>query len=270
MGRSNIEYCDMVWNPVTGCTPISAGCDNCWAQAYLRRFGSPIGVTLLKSCLDEPLHWRKPQTVFVCSHGDLFHEDVPFEFIDRIGNMIGTVPEHTYLFLTKRPDRMLEYFDDHCVGELPSNVWLGVSVEDQKTADERIPILLQIPAAHHGVSIEPMLGPVDLVDTMNGKRYLGDFICHECEDHPGTFECQCCVFDTEVSQVQKGLDWVVVGCESGQNRRPFEEDWVRKVRDDCHVAGVRFMYKQGDQDGKVVKLPLLDGVLHDDRPGKGC
>ena len=269
MGRSNIEYLEWDITCVEGCTPISAGCANCYAQDYLRRFKKPMSVTLHPDRLERDMakltRIREPQVVGIAFTGDLFHEDVPFEFIDRVGNAIGHIPQHIYLFLTKRADRMLEYFDQHCVGELPGNIWPMVSVEDQKSADNRIPFLLQIAAAHRGVSIEPMLGPVELnrIEQMvgGGARFCTSAL-HGFQQSPEERR-------VIPSWAGRSLDWVVVGCESGKNRRPFDEDWVRTIRDQC-CSRVPFMYKQGRQNGRVVKLPLLDGVRHTDGPGKLC
>ena len=229
---TKIEWCEETWNPVTGCTAVSAGCEHCYAKRMANRLrgrygypqDEPFKVTLHPGRLDKPLHWKKPRHIFVCSMGDLFHRDVPFEFIDRVWTIMLRSPDHTFLVLTKRPERMMEfweelgcYYDD---GVLP-NLWLGVSVENQKTADERIPILLQIPAAVRFVSVEPMLGPVDLID------HLPDW------DMPG-----------DSPEYTTGLDWVICGGESGPGARPMHPDWARQLRDDCVAAGVPFFFKQ--------------------------
>jgi protein gp37 len=200
--------------------------------------------------LDKPLHWRKPCKIFVCSMGDLFHQAVPTEFIYKVFDVMKSCPQHTFLVLTKRPQRMSpEPKDGICI--IFKNIWLGVSVENQKRADERIPILLQIPAAKRFVSIEPMLG---LVDLERGRYFLTE---------PGP-----------------RLDWVILGGESGPKARPMNPDWVRSVRDQCKAAGVPFFFKQwgewypcidrdtGEQREDMVRLGkkkagcLLDGAEH--------
>jgi len=199
MSTTKIEWATKSWNPVTGCSPISEGCANCYAKRMSARLSGrygypkdePFRVTFHPDKLDEPTHWRKPQKVFVCSMGDLFHEDVTDEALLQIFNIMREANRHTYMLLTKRPARMKDFcsrlrFDhngygkvfltkatDDCINNssLPLMpllrwVWLGVTAENQRTADERIPILLQIPAAVRFVSCEPMLSRIDLV------RYL--------------------------------------------------------------------------------------------------
>ena len=199
MSTTNIEWADRVWNPVTGCTKVSPGCKHCYAEGVAHRFwatqypaveietGGPAGtmsrarkftdVMTHPDRLLEPLSWRKPARVFVNSMSDLFHEDVPDDFIDAVWGTMAKCPQHTFQILTKRADRMKAYFDKVVAdgralfGEgryVPrSNVWLGVSVEDQQRADERIPLLLQTPAAVRFISAEPLLGPVLLDNGCN-------------------------------------------------------------------------------------------------------
>lgn len=331
MNDTEIQWADKTWNPVTGCTAVSAGCKNCWAPKLMKRFAAnwifksetraryaasfdpKLGpVSLWPERLNQPLKWRKPQTVFVVSQGDLFHDDVPFEFILRVFSVMRRLrdlrlPAHRFLVLTKRPARMAEFvewyrryiFGEHYVGAtLGQNVWLGVSVEDQKTADERIPILLSIPAAHRWLSIEPMLEAIHLEHGYAG--YLSGWEAeqghgHDCDPETGCDGSVC----PELYQVQTpSIDWVVCGGESGSGARPMHPDWARKVRDDCKAAGVPFMFKQwgewfphpyGDweEDHKrnvegvsmwrhrrLAKVSgedehrLLDGVVHDGRPGQ--
>ena len=189
---SRIEWTDATWSPVTGCTPISEGCENCYARRMAKRLrgrcgyptDEPFKVTLHPERLEEPLKWKKPRRVFVCSMGDLFHEDVPDEFIYEIWDVMVQSKQHTFLVLTKRPDRMKSFIEkvmcnrmDYALtfGGTPEgkkarkwaqkpvqNVWLGVTAENQEQADKRIPILLQIPATVRFVSVEPMLGPIRL------------------------------------------------------------------------------------------------------------
>lgn len=268
MGNTKIEWADKVWNPATGCTPVSEGCDNCYARRmHERRLWSnePFSkVTLHLERFEEPLHWHKPRRIFVCSMGDLFHEAVPDEFISHVFAVIWDTPRHTYLILTKRRERMQRLLGStqfwrsvrgwlkgnlkHCYRDLAirdtvetlPNVWLGVSCEDQKTADERIPLLLQTPAAIRFVSIEPMLGPVDLNKLPNlppcsseCPRFARD--CHETERW-------ICAQQQQLSNHK--LDLVIVGGETGPKARPMHPGWVRSVRDQCQAAHVPFFFKQ--------------------------
>lgn len=252
----------LTWNPVTGCTPISEGCRNCYAQRMSKRLAGrcgypadePFKVTLHPDRFDEPLKWKKPRRVFVCSMGDLFHEDVPDEFIYEIWDVMVQSKQHTFLVLTKRPDRMKSFIEkvmcnrmDYALtfGGTPEgkkarkwaqkpvqNVWLGVTAENQQRADERIPILLQIPAAVRFVSVEPMLGPVDLIS----NDYLGGCInCEVCLDNPETF----------INRAQdRKIDWVICGGETGPGARPMHPDWVRSLVLQCKNAGVPIFVKQ--------------------------
>ncbi len=159
MSDTKIEWATKVWNPVTGCSKVSAGCKNCYAETNAKRFWGKRKFTDVQCHEDrlmDPLHWKKPQRIFVNSMSDLFHPDVPFEFIYRVYHFMMGIPRHTYMILTKRPERAIEFFEwwtkpNRPMGVQPiweyKNIWLGVSVEDQKTADERIPLLLQTPAA---------------------------------------------------------------------------------------------------------------------------
>lgn len=195
MGKTKIEWTEYSWNPVTGCTPASEGCQNCYAKRMATRLkgrygypeDEPFKVTLHPEKLKEPLKWKKPRRVFVCSMGDLFHEQVPDEYIAKVWEVMSNASQHTFLVLTKRPQRMKDflarlgwYIHDRDGYPMEAvldeggkytlkNVWLGVTAENQQRADERIPILLQIPAAVRFVSIEPMLGPVVIID---GKRNM--------------------------------------------------------------------------------------------------
>lgn len=279
---SKIEWTEVTWNPLRGCTRVSAGCDNCYAEGIAARFsgvGRPFEgvakmvhgrphwtgkIKLVPEKLAEPLGWKKPRTVFVNSMSDLFHEAVPDEFIDQVFAVMALTPQHTYQILTKRPERMGEYLKAHwSVGsELPPerlaqftlmatgtpcasaaldevrvplpNVWLGVSVEDQATADGRIPRLLATPAAIRFVSYEPALGPVD----------FGRWTCPFCEGtgkrmgFPGEPEGSCFACNSNT------LDWIICGGESGAGARPMDPDWARGVRDACAAAGVAFFFKQ--------------------------
>jgi len=265
---TKIEWAEETWNPVTGCTPVSAGCDNCYARRMAIRLrgrcgysaDDPFKVTLHPDRLEQPLRWWKPRRVFVCSMGDLFHGDVPEEFIDEIFAIMALCPQHTFIVLTKRPERIrgymqppppfyttrlgpvMEHMEEHgylsrddaiaiappgsILPEDPPwplpNVWLGVTAENQEAADERIPILLEIPAAVRFVSVEPMLGPVAL-----------DAFCAPSDGYA-----------QRIKVLIDGIDWVICGGESGPSARPMHPDWARSLRDQCQSAGVPFFFKQ--------------------------
>jgi protein gp37 len=264
---TKIEWCDETINPIRTadggyhCTKVSEGCQNCYAERMNKRFGNgkpfdhtPTEFVLDEKQLDKPLHWKKPRMIFVCSMGDLFHEDVPHSAIQKVLYRVRMAKQHTFLILTKRPDRMRAFFMQYYVQGFIPNLWLGVTAENQKRADERIPILLQIPAAVRFVSVEPMLGPVDLLS----NDYLGGCInCEVCLDNPGT--CVNC------AQNRK-LDWIICGCETGRGARPTNIEWIRGLKNQCVAAGVPFFLKQMEVNGKVVKMPELDGQRLEGRP----
>jgi len=238
---THIEWADEVWSPVTGCTKISPGCKHCYAERMAKRlrgrFGypkdEPFQVTLHPERLIGPKKWKKPRMVFVCSMGDLFHEDVPFDFIHQVFNVMADCRGigHTFLVLTKRPKRMLRFFkSEDRLYIPPKNVWLGVTAENQEQADKRIPILLQIPAKVRFVSVEPMLGPIDL---LTDKYHWLEF-----------------------DGIYPGLDWVICGGESGPVARPMNPDQARELRDQCKAAGVPFFMKQIDK-----RTPIPDDLM---------
>ena len=269
---TKIEWADEVWNPVTGCSPVSEGCRNCYtrrmAQRLKGRFGypadDPFRVTFHPDRLDQPLKWRKPRRVFVCSMGDLFHPDVHEEWIADVWLAMGELygadgqilpvedrPGHTYLVLTKRPERALDFLSRRYPdGWERKNVWVGVTAESQEEADRRIPVLLQIPAARRFVSLEPMLAPVEL-DRKYVKRWNSQIQANE------------------MSWMLQDLNWVIAGCESGPKRRQMDLNWVRSIRDQCQAVEIPFFLKQMEVDGKVVKMPELDGKVWDEVPGEG-
>lgn len=253
--KTRIEWTDATWNPVTGCTKVSEGCDHCYAETIAHRFAGtaayPNGfdVTLRPERLDQPLRWRRPRRIFVNSMSDLFHKDVPDEYIARVFAVMALAPQHTFQVLTKRPGRMRSLFTSvdfwRTVGYIcddagnpdvapdrlhpAPNVWLGVSVENQKWADVRIPELLATPAAVRFLSCEPLLGPVDLAPWLwEGVKQPTDY---------GTGV----EYDVAPSYA---LDWVIVGGESGAGARPMHPAWARSLRDQCTAAGVPFLFKQ--------------------------
>jgi protein gp37 len=328
--HSAIEWTDATWNPLRGCSRVSAGCQHCYAERVAARFSGPGmpyeglihtstkgwngKVQLVPEVLGQPWHWVKPRRIFVNSMSDLFHESVPFEYIAAVFWVMSHTTRHTYQVLTKRPARMLEFFrwvadyedgnfQDDRIGDVASknfaiqalgwtpahggrggydncgpgwpykNVWLGVSVENQETADERIPLLLQCPAAVRWLSCEPLLGHVDLCE-MFGMWWNQRLASWEVTE-------------------SRPIDWLVAGGESGPAARPMRPDWARSLRDQCASAGVPFFFKQwgewapaediaselqehydvlGRTDGKSVRIGkkaagrLLDGVEHNAYP----
>jgi protein gp37 len=270
--KGGISWTDQTWSPVTGCTKISAGCAHCYAERMHNRFNKikPFNeITLHPDRLDQPLHWKKPRMVFVCSVSDLFHEGVPDEFIDKVFAIMALCPQHTFQCLSKRPLRMLKYFNPtsgdplftrindaawdvtgktgfalyptHKHGMVPDrrwppvNCWLGCTAENQALADERIPLLLKTPAAVHFVSCEPLLENINL--------RIGYYRC-SCgawERHGNIHQiCPDCGKQWIANQK---LDLAIVGGESGPGARPCHPDWVRSLRDQCVSAGVPFHFK---------------------------
>lgn len=314
--NSKIEWTDATWNVVAGCTKCSPGCLNCYAERMalrlawmecksLKRKPKYINVVTAdvhtrgwtgqifcdKPALDQPLHWRKPKRIFVCSMSDLFHEKVPFEFILKIFGISMVTPWHTYLILTKRIARVLLFFEwwrnkqreRRClygkeasaleaVKNLPAdyekanqywldnfdqsdrgkldypipypqpNIHLGVSISNQAEADEKIPILLQIPAAVRWLSIEPMLETIDINKWIWGNK---------CPDP----QCGDSTWDHYCQLGEQLLHWVVVGCESGPKCRPCKLAWIESVIVQCIEANVPVFVKQINQGGKVIKMP---------------
>jgi protein gp37 len=214
--KSAIEWTDATWNPVTGCTKISAGCDNCYAARFAERWrGTPghpfeagFDLTLRPNRLEQPLRWEKPRRIFVNSMSDLFHKDVPTYFIDDVFGIMDRAHWHQFQVLTKRPEIMQrhmeqQYGSSHVV---PPNIWLGVSVEEAKVK-RRIDVLRMTPARVRFLSIEPLIGPLGELDLA-------------------------------------GIHWVIVGGESGPGARPIHPDWVREIRDQCIAQNVPFFFKQ--------------------------
>jgi protein gp37 len=247
---SEIQWTDVTWNPVRGCSRVSEGCRNCYAERIASRFsghGKPFDgfafsvpthgwtgrVELVPEKLDEPLHWKKPRRVFVNSMSDLFHEKLEDWAITRIFDRMGEATQHTFQVLTKRPGRMLEYMKGFGPSVALHNVWLGVSVEDQKTADERIPLLLQTPAAVRFVSYEPALGPVSFRWMSAWPENAPQAALKPYKDGP-----------TNHLDGLRRLDWLIVGGESGPGARPFDLAWARSTIAQCKAAGVPVFVKQ--------------------------
>ncbi len=242
MANSKIEWTENTWNPVTGCTKTSQGCAHCYAEVMSRRlkamgkkkYSNGFKVTLHEECLIEPFTWKQPYTIFVCSMSDLFHEEVPFAFIDKVIDVICKTPQHRYQLLTKRAERMAEYFSTRLI---PQNVWLGVTVEcrDSKV---RIDHLRKLDASIKFLSCEPLvedLGNLDL----------------------------------------RGIDWIIVGGESGPQARPMLLDWVVNIKQQVEQHGAAFFFKQwgtwgsdGIKRNKHANGKLLFGEVIQQMPEK--
>lgn len=244
MATSRIEWTDATWNPVTGCDRISTGCDNCYALTLANRLkamgaakyqadGNPqtsgpgFAVQTHPASLKEPYRWRSPRTVFVNSMSDLFHAQVPTAFIAEVFRVMADTPQHTYQVLTKRPMRVRRM-----AGELPwpENVWLGVSVENERVL-HRVEHLRDVPAAVRFLSCEPLLGP------LTNLRL-------------------------------DGVGWVIVGGESGSRARPMDPDWATDIRDRCQAASVPFFFKQWGGRTPKANGRQLDGQLWDEMPSR--
>lgn len=238
------------WNPIKmRCTPVSEGCQNCYSKRILSRNlpgmnypakGEPPRLDF--QAWSQPLHWRKPRRVFVMSMGDLFHEDVDWNSQFKVFQMMVLNPKHTFIILTKRPQIMLRQMADiwfhmgrNALGRGPlplPNVWLGVTAENQRTADERIPILLKIPAAVRFVSVEPMLGPVDLCHVQTDMVEINTLT----GDHG--------VYRPHQGKSDNHLNWIICGGETGPGARWMNALWATDLRDQCKDAGVPFFFKQ--------------------------
>lgn len=294
MSSTGIEWTDATWNPVTGCDKISPGCKHCYAEGVANRFwakqyppvptiasGEPDGrdrrftdVMTHEDRLDQPLRWKTPKKVFVNSMSDLFHEDVPDEFIDKVFAVMALAPKHTFQILTKRADRMRAYFERGPMGAMMAedvllqkiagagtmghgwplpNIWLGVSVENQEYADKRIPLLLQTPAAKRFVSYEPALGPVDFDSTHESDPCESSFLGGIAGER--IYDGQACA-----------VDWVIVGGESGPGARAFDIAWARSVVQQCKAAGVACFVKQLGSNAQEYLTPQQS--LSDEPTGK--
>lgn len=308
--NSKIEWTDATWNPVRGCSRVSAGCEHCYAERIAARFdgpGKPFEglihkttqgwngkIKLVPEVLGQPWRWTRGRHIFVNSMSDLFHENVPFEYIAAVFFVMSVTTRHTYQILTKRPARMLEFFrwvadgegvwEDDRIGDIALanadikalgwepvtakrggydncgpgwpyvNVWIGVSVESQAAADERIPLLLQCPAAVRFLSCEPLLGRIDLCE------HLGMW----WNQTMGCFESIGPQFNRH-RDGRPNIGWVIAGGESGPGARPMRPDWARSLRDQCAAAGVPFLFKQWGECGP----PQTEEQRRAIRDGKG-
>jgi protein gp37 len=258
--KTSIEWTDATWNPVTGCTKVSPGCDNCYAETFSERFrGTPghyfeggFDLQLRPDKLDQPLRWKKPRRIFVNSMSDLFHKDVPDEYILGVFGVMAEARQHTFQLLTKRHARMQSLLS-RWAREVPwlanplPNVWLGVSTEDQKWADIRIPALLETPAAVRFISAEPLLGPINL-QSVGAMPFW-------CLGH-GRPAAEC---PNDLHLARQGIDWVIVGGESGRNARPMHPDWARTLRDQCVDSDVSFLFKQWGEWSHVDRRNAREG-----------
>lgn len=240
MRTTKIEWTDKTWNPITGCTKISSGCKNCYAETMscrLKAMGLPkykngFSLTLHENVLSEPCKWKTGHTIFVCSMSDLFHEDVPFEFIDKVFTVIRQTPHHNYQVLTKRAERMFEYFSNR---DIPQNSWLGVTV-DVQTSKTRIDYLRQLPAPIRFLSCEPLLEDLGIINLSN-------------------------------------IDWVIVGGESGPKARPMKEEWVTSIQEQADLQDTAFFFKQwgtwgsdGIKRSKKANGKLIKGKTYQSLP----
>jgi protein gp37 len=230
---SKIEWTEATWNPVTGCSKLSAGCTNCYAERLARRlhamdnprYKNQFNLTLHEDLVDLPRSWRAPRIIFVNSMSDLFHKDVPLDFIKKVFATMRLTPQHTYQILTKRSVRLRELGKELI---WPTNVWMGVSVEDMRVTG-RIDDLREVPAAVRFLSCEPLIGPLDGINLKN-------------------------------------IHWVIVGGESGPNSRKMEPEWVRSIKRQCDSAEIAFFFKQWGGVRKDLTGRHLDGRIYDGFP----
>ncbi len=233
MNNTKIEWTESTWNPTTGCTKISAGCKNCYAEKMAKRlktmgqkkYLNGFDVRIHPDVIDEPCFWKKPRMVFVNSMSDLFHDKIPISFIKKVFKVMNQNPAHTFQVLTKRAENLAKYAE---MLSFSSNIWMGVTVEDQDNVN-RINYLKLIPAYVKFVSIEPLIGSID-----------------------------------EISLT--GIDWVIVGGESGPGARPMKKEWVQKIRDDCKVNSIPFFFKQWGGVNKKKNGRTLDGKIWNEMP----
>jgi protein gp37 len=241
MKTTKIEWTDRTWNPITGCTKISSGCANCYAEIMARRlqamgqkkYKNAFSLSLHEECLDEPVEWQKPHTIFVCSMSDIFHEDVPLSFINKIMKTIKATPQHRYQLLTKRSSRMVEYFQTH---DIPPNAWLGVTVEAREYKDRIDDLRLLKNATIRFLSCEPLLENLSELNLSN-------------------------------------ISWVIVGGESGVSGRRMKKEWIKNIKKQCEAQDVSFFFKQwgtwgsdGKKRSKHANGKLLDGKIIQNLP----
>lgn len=235
MATTKIEWTESTWNPITGCTKLSAGCKFCYAEVMARRLkamGQPkykdgFKLTLHPDTLTEPYNWKKPRMIFVNSMSDLFHKDVPIDYIQKIFKVIKDNPQHVFQILTKRAD-ILRYYDSEGWLDWPHNLWMGVTVEDS-TVTSRIDCLRKTKARVKFLSCEPLLSPLPELNL-------------------------------------EAIDWVIVGGESGRTPRPIKEEWIFEIKEQCEKSGTAFYFKQWGGTNKKEAGRLLQGKRYDQMP----
>jgi protein gp37 len=235
MASSKIEWTELTWNPVTGCTKISSGCRNCYAEIMSRRlhamgqekYRNGFSLTLHPETLNEPYTWKKSKVVFVNSMSDLFHQNVPINYIQRVFEVMNDNPQHLFQVLTKRAER-IRHLEVQGHLNWSHNIWMGVSVEDMNHVN-RIDLLRQTRARVKFLSCEPLIGPLPDMNL-------------------------------------EGIDWVIVGGESGPHARPMESDWVIDIMEQCERAGVKFFFKQWGGTNKKKTGRSLQGKIYDEMP----
>lgn len=242
MGETKIEWADRTWNAITGCSPISEGCANCYAKRMATRLAGrcgypkddPFRVAFHRDRVKEPLKWKRPQRVFVCSMSDLFHDSVSHWWLDDIFDTMIHANQHTYMLLTKRPQNVMPFLSAATPDQrkfMRERAWLGVTAENQRRADERISVLMKIPAAVRFVSLEPLLegvSPSPLVP------------CPRCTP-------------THYEFATKWLDWVIVGPETGPNRRPCKLEWIESIIEECREVSIPCFVKAIPLNGRISK-----------------
>lgn len=244
MRTTKIEWTERTWNPITGCTKQSEGCAHCYAEIMARRlyamgnakYANGFKSTIHPEDLDEPIRWKKPSIIFVCSMSDLFHSDVPFSFIDKIFDTIVRTPHHNYQILTKRAERMAEYFSSRAI---PKNVWVGVTIETASTKF-RMDYIRSLKATVRFISCEPLLEDLGKLDLT-------------------------------------GIEWIIVGGESGVKARPMKEEWVLNIKRQADANNIPFFFKQwgtwskdGIRGSKKVNGKLLQGKVIQNMPMKNA
>jgi protein gp37 len=251
--QSSREWAHATWNPYVGCRKVSPGCAHCYMFRDQMKYGhDPAQVRrTADATFYAPLRRKQPHVIFTCSWSDFFIEEAD-KWRDDVWDVIRRTPHHIYQVLTKRPERMQDCLPRDWGDGWP-HVWLGVTAENQRAADRRLPLLLETPTTMRWVCAEPLLGPLDL------SAYLGivwndddqKWVAHSAAKNTGC---------------TTRLDWIVTGAETGPDARPMNEEWVRALRDQCVAAGVPFCYKQNAVDGRRINSPRLDGRIWNEMP----
>lgn len=247
MNKTKIQWTESTWNPVTGCTKASEGCRHCYAETMAKRlqgmglekYKNGFQPTLHPETLNEPKKIKEPSMFFVCSMADLFHEEVPFEFIDKVMQTIRLTPWHIYQLLTKRPERMFKYFEIHSTLEIPQNVWLGTTIEHPRYIERKSHLAAMKDAKVRFLSCEPLVGDLGNISFA-------------------------------------GIDWVICGGESGTQARPMQKEWVLNIQRQCKEQNVPFFFKQwgtygedGVKRNKKANGCTIDGKVYQEWPRLG-